>query len=54
MVVSLPYVLTRPSKQDTDETQRVEYYVKGVVYGLDECAENLREIASEIGAKSMR
>jgi hypothetical protein len=55
--VSLPYNLTRvkpnSSKSVPPNQQKVNYLVKGVIYGLLEDQHNLNEIAKDIGASQM-
>lgn len=50
-----PRVLTRPMRPEVSElSSGVSYDVKGVIFGLNEDEDTLKEIAAEIGAKYIR
>src|SRR6218665_3106015 len=55
VTISEPHALTRPVRTENATTQPTrEYEIKGVIYGLEENEEVLKEIAPEIGAKYLR
>src|SRR6218665_1628440 len=54
VTVSLPYSLEKNSHENISHNKAVEFKVKGVIHGIEEEDENLKELAEAIGAVQIK
>src|SRR6218665_1376247 len=54
VTVTLPYSLSKNSHENKSYNKEFEFKVKGVIYGIEEDDENLKELAEAIGAVQLK